>query len=49
MQTNALYPPVYILGNGQLGRMLRYAGAPLDIAVHPLAFDAPVLIYPPTV
>ncbi|VEB26056.1 phosphoribosylaminoimidazole carboxylase ATPase subunit [Actinobacillus lignieresii] len=31
-----------MLGNGQLGRMLRYAGAPLDIEVKPLAFDAPV-------
>lgn len=46
MQTSALYPPVYILGNGQLGRMLRYAGAPLDIAVHPLAFDAPCIDLP---
>lgn len=42
MQKSAIYPPVYVLGNGQLGRMLRYAGAPLDIEVKPLAFDAPV-------
>ena len=43
MQTqSAIYPPIYVLGNGQLGRMLRYAGAPLDIDVIPLAFDAPV-------
>lgn len=39
MQKSALYPTVYVLGNGQLGRMLRYAGAPLDIHVQPLAFD----------
>ena len=32
-------------GNGQLGRMLGYAGAPLDIYVEPLAFNAPVLTY----
>ncbi|HHW7567410.1 TPA: 5-(carboxyamino)imidazole ribonucleotide synthase [Mannheimia haemolytica] len=42
MQKSAIYPPVYVLGNGQLGRMLRYAGAPLDIEVKPLTFDAPV-------
>ncbi|SMB81264.1 5-(carboxyamino)imidazole ribonucleotide synthase [Pasteurella testudinis DSM 23072] len=42
MQKSAIYPPVYVLGDGQLGRMLRYAGAPLDIGVQPLAFDAPV-------
>ncbi|TCP92216.1 5-(carboxyamino)imidazole ribonucleotide synthase [Cricetibacter osteomyelitidis] len=42
MQKSSLYPMVYVLGNGQLGRMLRYAGAPLDIQVQPLAFDAPV-------
>lgn len=42
MQKSAIYPPVYVLGNGQLGRMLRYAGAPLDIEVKPLAFDAPI-------
>ncbi|MDO4625909.1 MAG: 5-(carboxyamino)imidazole ribonucleotide synthase [Pasteurellaceae bacterium] len=41
MQKSALYPTIYVLGNGQLGRMLRYAGAPLDICVEPLAFDAP--------
>lgn len=40
MQNSTLYPTVYVLGNGQLGRMLRYAGAPLDIDVRPLAFDA---------
>ncbi len=40
MQKSAIYPPIYVLGNGQLGRMLRYAGAPLDIEVKPLAFDA---------
>lgn len=44
MQKSTIYPPVYVLGNGQLGRMLRYAGAPLDIEVKPLAFDAPILI-----
>lgn len=43
MQKSALYPPVYVLGNGQLGRMLRYAGAPLDIEVQPLAFNAPLI------
>ncbi|QIW16060.1 5-(carboxyamino)imidazole ribonucleotide synthase [Pasteurellaceae bacterium RH1A] len=42
MNKSSLYPPIYVLGNGQLGRMLRYAGAPLDIDVKPLAFDAPV-------
>lgn len=42
MQKSAIYPPVYVLGNGQLGRMLRYAGAPLDIGVQPLDFDAPL-------
>lgn len=42
MQKSTIYPPVYVLGNGQLGRMLRYAAAPLDIEVKPLAFDAPV-------
>ncbi|KAE9535373.1 5-(carboxyamino)imidazole ribonucleotide synthase [Ursidibacter arcticus] len=42
MQKSITYPTVYVLGNGQLGRMLRYAGAPLDIDVRPLAFDAPV-------
>ena len=42
MQKSALYPPVYVLGNGQLGRMLNYAGAPLDIAVQPLDFSAPL-------
>lgn len=42
MQQSAIYPPIYVLGNGQLGRMLRYAGAPLDIQVQPLAFDEPV-------
>lgn len=42
MQKSALYPTIYVLGNGQLGRMLRYAGAPLDIEVKPLAFDTPL-------
>ncbi|KAE9530376.1 5-(carboxyamino)imidazole ribonucleotide synthase [Testudinibacter aquarius] len=42
MQKSAIYPPVYVLGNGQLGRMLRYAGAPLDIGVQPLDFAAPL-------
>ncbi|AUI65671.1 MULTISPECIES: 5-(carboxyamino)imidazole ribonucleotide synthase [Glaesserella] len=42
MQKSSLYPPIYVLGNGQLGRMLRYAGMPLDIDVQPLAFDDPV-------
>ncbi|WP_150539710.1 5-(carboxyamino)imidazole ribonucleotide synthase [Actinobacillus vicugnae] len=42
MQKSALYPPIYVLGNGQLGRMLRYAGAPLDIEVKSLAFDASI-------
>lgn len=46
MQKSTLYPTVYVLGNGQLGRMLRYAGAPLDIHVEPLAFDAPVFDLP---
>ncbi|PJG82083.1 5-(carboxyamino)imidazole ribonucleotide synthase [Caviibacterium pharyngocola] len=46
MQKSALYPTVYVLGNGQLGRMLRYAGAPLDIDVRPLAFNAPVFDLP---
>ncbi|MGC6247080.1 5-(carboxyamino)imidazole ribonucleotide synthase [Bisgaard Taxon 45] len=43
MQKSALYPTIYVLGNGQLGRMLRYAGAPLDIDVQPLAFNAPLV------
>lgn len=42
MQKSSLYPTIYVLGNGQLGRMLRYAGAPLDIHVQPLAFDEAV-------
>ena len=43
MQKSSLYPTIYVLGNGQLGRMLRYAGAPLDIHVVPLGFDqAPI-------
>ncbi|PJG86479.1 5-(carboxyamino)imidazole ribonucleotide synthase [Conservatibacter flavescens] len=46
MQKSTLYPTVYVLGNGQLGRMLRYAGAPLDIEVQPLAFDAPLFDLP---
>ncbi len=46
MQKSALYPTVYVLGNGQLGRMLRYAGAPLDIHVQPLDFNAPLLDLP---
>ncbi|OOF58882.1 5-(carboxyamino)imidazole ribonucleotide synthase [Rodentibacter myodis] len=46
MQKSSLYPTVYVLGNGQLGRMLRYAGAPLDIQVEPLAFNAPVFDLP---
>lgn len=46
MQKSSLYPTVYVLGNGQLGRMLRYAGAPLDIHVEPLAFNAPVFDLP---
>ena len=41
MQNSSLYPTIYVLGNGQLGRMLRYAGAPLDIHVQPLAFPLP--------
>lgn len=32
--------PVCILGNGQLGRMLRQAGEPLGIAVYPVGLDA---------
>lgn len=32
--------PVCVLGNGQLGRMLRQAGEPLGIAVHPVGPDA---------
>ncbi|QPB42466.1 5-(carboxyamino)imidazole ribonucleotide synthase [Rodentibacter haemolyticus] len=46
MQKSSLYPTVYVLGNGQLGRMLRYAGAPLDIYVEPLAFNAPIFDLP---
>ena len=46
MQNSTLYPTVYVLGNGQLGRMLRYAGAPLDIHVQPLEFNAPVFDLP---
>ena len=46
MQNSSLYPTIYVLGNGQLGRMLRYAGAPLDIHVQPLAFDAPIFELP---
>lgn len=46
MQKSALYPTVYVLGNGQLGRMLRYAGAPLDINVVPLAFNTSVFELP---
>lgn len=32
--------PVCVLGNGQLGRMLRQAGEPLGIAVYPIGLDA---------
>ncbi|ENE2354458.1 5-(carboxyamino)imidazole ribonucleotide synthase [Serratia marcescens] len=32
--------PVCVLGNGQLGRMLRQAGEPLGIAVYPVGTDA---------
>lgn len=46
MQNSTLYPTVYVLGNGQLGRMLGYAGAPLDIYVEPLAFNAPIFDLP---
>ncbi|MGC7560873.1 5-(carboxyamino)imidazole ribonucleotide synthase [Pasteurella sp. PK-2025] len=46
MQKSSLYPTIYVLGNGQLGRMLRYAGAPLDIHVQPLDFDAPLFDLP---
>ena len=46
MQNSTLYPTVYVLGNGQLGRMLGYAGTPLDIYVEPLAFNAPVFDLP---
>ncbi|SQC91767.1 N5-carboxyaminoimidazole ribonucleotide synthase [Cedecea neteri] len=31
---------VCVLGNGQLGRMLRQAGEPLGIAVYPVGLDA---------
>ncbi|EHK2845351.1 5-(carboxyamino)imidazole ribonucleotide synthase, partial [Escherichia coli] len=31
---------VCVLGNGQLGRMLRQAGEPLGIAVWPVGLDA---------
>lgn len=32
--------PVCVLGNGQLGRMLRQAGEPLGVAVYPVGLDA---------
>ena len=32
--------PVCVLGNGQLGRMLRQAGEPLGITVYPVGIDA---------
>ncbi|MEX0445385.1 5-(carboxyamino)imidazole ribonucleotide synthase [Xenorhabdus sp. SGI246] len=32
--------PVCVLGNGQLGRMLRQAGEPLGIAVYPIGLNA---------
>ncbi|MGP2777797.1 5-(carboxyamino)imidazole ribonucleotide synthase [Serratia marcescens] len=32
--------PVCVLGNGQLGRMLRQSGEPLGIAVYPVGIDA---------
>ncbi|MEH2921100.1 5-(carboxyamino)imidazole ribonucleotide synthase [Samsonia erythrinae] len=32
--------PVCVLGNGQLGRMMRQAGEPLGIAVYPVGLDA---------
>ncbi|HIE4798834.1 TPA: 5-(carboxyamino)imidazole ribonucleotide synthase [Serratia marcescens] len=32
--------PICVLGNGQLGRMLRQAGEPLGIAVYPVGIDA---------
>ncbi|MBE2895690.1 5-(carboxyamino)imidazole ribonucleotide synthase [Pasteurellaceae bacterium HPA106] len=46
MMQSALYPPIFVLGNGQLGRMLRYAGCPLDIDVRPLGFDEPHFALP---
>lgn len=46
MQKSTLYPTIYVLGNGQLGQMLRYAGAPLDIDVQPLAFTEPLFVLP---
>ncbi|HFF8940972.1 5-(carboxyamino)imidazole ribonucleotide synthase [Serratia marcescens] len=38
--------PVCVLGNGQLGRMLRQAGEPLGIAVYPVGIDAEPEVVP---
>ncbi|WP_420028296.1 hypothetical protein [Haemophilus parainfluenzae] len=46
MQNSTYILPFMCFGNGQLGRMLRYAGAPLDIHVQPLEFNAPVFDLP---
>ena len=35
MQNSTLYPTVYVLGTGQLGRRLASGGDPLDINVEP--------------
>ena len=45
MQNPTPILPFMLLGNGQLGRMLRYAGAPLDIHVQPLSLMRQYLIY----
>ncbi len=37
---------VCVLGNGQLGRMLRQAGEPLGIAVWPVRLDAERAVRP---
>lgn len=40
MSNNINIKPVCVLGNGQLGQMLRQAGEPLGIAVYPVGLDA---------
>ena len=37
---------VWVIGAGQLGRMMKYAGTPLGINVHPVNVDDPNLAAP---
>ncbi|MEW9824310.1 MAG: 5-(carboxyamino)imidazole ribonucleotide synthase [Candidatus Symbiodolus clandestinus] len=39
---------IWVIGNGQLGQMLRQAGEPLGLAVYPKRFDEPLARLPET-